>query len=356
MPSSLMMQASIAALIASSSLSLSALTSLVAAQPATSPTCLPFPRIEVRGGSRIRVDPDQVQITIEATATRRNASIASELVAGAVASIQELKTSGGFDSVVSLSYRGPDLQYKWVSSATPGQRDVRVPVGYMYREVLMVTASIDVNDTDADTDAEEDKGDAASTAATASLTKFAKTAATTVETIIQNIAETASEESAASSTNTNPDPAAAAAAPNGAASVLGIGKGWDPVPSGDDGSPKDPLVSIQSVKYGLTPKSQASSALRARRLATTDAKKKASVLAESMSLNLGELLYVTDFDSTPITTSNDEVAAESMVMPAMARSAFGGAAAAGPARGPGGDPMKQTFTADVSAAFAASSG
>ena len=117
-------------------------------------------------------------------------------------------------------------------------------------------------------------------------------------------------------------------------------------------------MSIQSVKYGLTPKSQASSALRARRLATTDAKKKASVLAESMSLNLGELLYVTDFDSTPITTSNDEVAADSMVMPAMARSAFyssGGAAAAAPARGPGGDPMKQTFTADVSAAFAASS-
>ncbi|XRB19262.1 DUF541 domain-containing protein [Pseudoscourfieldia marina] len=346
MASSLMM--SIAALLASSSLT------LVVAQPATSPTCLPFPRIEVRGGSRIRVDPDQVQITIEATATRRNASIASELVAGAVASIQELKTSGGFDSVVSLSYRGPDLQYKWVSSTTPGQRNVRVPVGYMYREVLMVTASIDVNDTDAD--AEEDKGDAASTAATASLTKFAKTAATTVETIIQNIAETASEESAASSTtNTNPDPAAAAAAPNGA----GIGQGWDPVPSLDDGSPKDPLVSIQSVRYSLTPKSQASSALRARRLATTDAKKKASVLAESMSLDLGELLYVTDFDSTPITTSNDEVAAESMVMPAMARSAFyssGGAAAAAPARGPGGDPMKQTFTADVSAAFKASSG
>ncbi|GHP08263.1 hypothetical protein PPROV_000700400 [Pycnococcus provasolii] len=353
MASSLMM--SIAALIASSSLSLSGLTSLVAAQPATSPTCLPFPRIEVRGGSRIRVDPDQVQITIEATATRRNASIASELVAGAVASIQELKTSGGFDSVVSLSYRGPDLQYKWVSSTTPGQRNARVPVGYMYREVLMVTASIDVNDTDADADAEEDKGDAASTAATASLTKFAKTAATTVETIIQNIAETASEESAASSTTyTNPDPAAAAAAPNGA----GIGKEWDPVPSLDDGSPKDPLVSIQSVRYSLTPKSQASSALRARRLATTDAKKKASVLAESMSLNLGELLYVTDFDSTPITTSNDEVAADSMVMPAMARSAFyssGGAAAAAPARGPGGDPMKQTFTADVSAAFKASS-
>ncbi|XRB02865.1 hypothetical protein NFJ02_15g22190 [Pycnococcus provasolii] len=225
----------------------------------------------------------------------------------------------------------------------------------MYREVLLVTASIDVNDTDTDADAEEDKGDAASTAATASLTKFAKTAATTVETIIQNTAETASEESAASSTNTNPDPAAAAAAPNGA----GIGKGWDPVPSLDDGSAKDPLVSIQSVRYSLTPKSQASSALRARRLATTDAKKKASVLAESMSLNLGELLYVTDFDSTPITTSNDEVAAESMVMPAMARSAFyssGGAAAAAPARGPGGDPMKQTFTADVSAAFKASSG
>merc|ERR1712216_616139 len=329
-------------------------TSLVAAQPATSPTCLPFPRIEVRGGSRIRVDPDQVQITIEATATRRNASIASELVAGAVASIQELKTSGGFDSVVSLSYRGPDLQYKWVSSATPGQSDVRVPVGYMYREVLLVTASIDVNDTDTDADAEEDKGDAASTAATASLTKFAKTAATTVETIIQNTAETASEESAASSTNTNPDPAAAAA-PNGA----GIGKGWDPVPSLDDGSAKDPLVSIQSVRYSLTPKSQASSALRARRLATTDAKKKASVLAESMSLNLGELLYVTDFDSTPSTTSNDEVAAkevsaDSMVMPAMARMEISGGGFA--ARGPGGDPLKQTFTADVSAAFAASSG
>ena len=334
------------ALIASSSLT------LVAAQPATSPTCLPFPRIEVRGGSRIRVDPDQVQITIEATATRRNASIASELVAGAVASIKKelTGTSGGFDSVVSLSYRGPDLQYKWVSSAIVGQSDVRVPVGYMYREVLLVTASIDVNDTDTDADAEEDKGDAASTAATASLTKFAKTAATTVETIIQNTAVTASEESesaASSTTYTNPNAASADSK-----------QGWDPVPSLDDGSPKDPLVSIQSVRYSLTPKSQASSALRARRLATTDAKKKASVLAESMSLNLGELLYVTDFDSTPITTSNDEVAADSMVMPAMARSAFyssGGAAAAAPARGPGGDPMKQTFTADVSAAFKASS-
>ena len=341
------------ALIASSSLSLSALTSLVAAQPATSPTCLPFPRIEVRGGSRIRVDPDQVQITIEATATRRNASIASELVAGAVASIKDelTGTSGGFDSVVSLSYRGPDLQYKWVSSATPGQSDVRVPVGYMYREVLLVTASIDVNDTDTDADAEEDKGDAASTAATASLTKFAKTAATTVETIIQNTAETASEESesaASSTTYTNPTAASADSK-----------QGWDPVPSLDDGSAKDPLVSIQSVKYGLTPKSQASSALRARRLATTDAKKKASVLAESMSLNLGELLYVTDFDSTPITTSNDgyaskEVSADSMVMPAMARMEISGGGFA--ARGPGGDPLKQTFTADVSAAFAASSG
>ena len=341
------------ALIASSSLT------LVAAQPATSPSCLPFPRIEVRGGSRIRVDPDQVQITIEATATRRNASIASELVAGAVASIQELKTSGGFDSVVSLSYRGPDLQYKWVSSTTPGQRNARVPVGYMYREVLMVTASIDVNDTDADADAEEDKGDAASTAATASLTEFAKTAATTVETIIQNTAETASEESesaASSTTYTNPDPAAAAAAPNGA----GIGKEWDPVPSLDDGSPKDPLVSIQSVRYSLTPKSQASSALRARRLATTDAKKKASVLAESMSLNLGELLYVTDFDSTPITTSNDvgrakEVSADSMMRASFAPPPMYGGGGGGAARGPGGDPMKQTFTADVSAAFAASS-
>jgi len=341
------------ALIASSSLSLSALTSLVAAQPATSPTCLPFPRIEVRGGSRIRVDPDQVQITIEATATRRNASIASELVAGAVASIKDelTGTSGGFDSVVSLSYRGPDLQYKWVSSATPGQSDVRVPVGYMYREVLLVTASIDVNDTDTDADAEEDKGDAASTAATASLTKFAKTAATTVETIIQNTAETASEESesaASSTTYTNPTAASADSK-----------QGWDPVPSLDDGSPKDPLVSIQSVKYGLTPKSQASSALRARRLATTDAKKKASVLAESMSLNLGELLYVTDFDSTPITTSNDEVGrAKEVSADSMMRASFappppmyGGAA-----RGPGGDPLKQTFTADVSAAFAASSG
>jgi len=334
------------ALIASSSLT------LVAAQPATSPTCLPFPRIEVRGGSRIRVDPDQVQITIEATATRRNASIASELVAGAVASIQELKTSGGFDSVVSLSYSGPDLQYKWVSSATPGQSSVRVPVGYMYREVLLVTASIDVNDTDADADAEEDKGDAASTAATASLTKFAKTAATTVETIIKNTAETASEESesaASSTTYTNPNAASADSK-----------QGWDPVPSPDDGSPKDPLVSIQRVRYGLTPKTQASSALRARRLATTDAKKKASVLAESMSLDLGELLYVTDFDSTPVTTSNHEVAAESMVMPTMAfRGGAASAAAAaggGAARGPGGDPLKQTFTADVSAAFAASSG
>ena len=338
------------ALIASSSLT------LVAAQPATSPSCLPFPRIEVRGGSRIRVDPDQVQITIEATATRRNASIASELVAGAVASIKKelTGTSGGFDSVVSLSYRGPDLQYKWVSSAIVGQSDVRVPVGYMYREVLMVTASIDVNDTDTDADAEEDKGDAASTAATASLTKFAKTAATTVETIIQNTAVTASEESesaASSTTYTNPNAAASADSK----------QGWDPVPSLDDGSPKDPLVSIQSVKYGLTPKSQASSALRARRLATTDAKKKASVLAESMSLNLGELLYVTDFDSTPITTSNDEVgrakevSADSMVMPAMAsRMEISGGGFA--ARGPGGDPLKQTFTADVSAAFAASSG
>ena len=338
------------ALIASSSLT------LVAAQPATSPTCLPFPRIEVRGGSRIRVDPDQVQITVEATATRRNASIASELVAGAVASIKDelTGTSGGFDSVVSLSYSGPDLQYKWVSSATPGQSDVRVPVGYMYREVLMVTASIDVNDTDADADAEEDKGDAASTAATASLTKFAKTAATTVETIIQNTAETASEESesaASSTTYTNPDPAASADSK----------QGWDPVPSLDDGSPKDPLVSIQSVKYGLTPKSQASSALRARRLATTDAKKKASVLAESMSLDLGELLYVTDFDSTPITTSNDvraskEVSADSMMRASFAPPPMYGGGGGGAARGPGGDPLKQTFTADVSAAFAASSG
>merc|ERR1719261_70481 len=119
----MMRMMSIVALITSGS-SLSRLN-FVAAQPATSPTCLPFPRIEVRGGSRIRVDPDQVQVTIEATATRRNASIASELVAGAVASIKDelTGTSGGFDSVVSLSYRGPDLQYKWVSSAIVGQSD-----------------------------------------------------------------------------------------------------------------------------------------------------------------------------------------------------------------------------------------
>jgi len=339
---------------------------------AAQPSCLPHPRIEVRGGCRLRVDPDQVAVTVEATATRRNATQAGEVVANAVAQIKAELESAGFESVVSLSYRGPDLQYKWVDR--PGTNaNMRVPIGYQIREVLLATGSSGSDVAAAAEDSSSMTANAgavaASTDAVNPLTQLAQAAAESVK----NIAAAAGAEAvppAPPSPTTPTDPEAAMEEEARAtlmpmpisvvvAPAMAFAPDWDP-PLPEDGSdPSDPIVSVREVRYGLTPKASAAAALRARQLAAADAQAKADVLSKSMNLTLGQLLYVTDFDSTPITTGagGGDEAQESSGALMMADSMLGAAAAPPMARrssaGPGGDPVKKTFHADVSAAFAA---
>ena len=272
---------------------------LPAQQP---PTCLPHPHVITNGISIIKEPPDMLTLQFIASATRRNATEATLLVSTAVSSLQDYLLVRGIDTFSSTSFSGPHLVSEWIIPLG-SIHSARVPMGYSFTERI------------------EAKFSASNTL---DLLSMAQEAARGINEITPSIL-----------------PSSAIAGYTAGEKEKYIELGWFPWPPAQ-GTNADPLLSISSISYGLTPQKSAEINAKARAVAVLDARVKAEAIARANSLSISIVLYVLDLDNTAVTVPPRQKLFRS------SRSFLGDE---GPAFGPSAEPREIETRGRITAGF-----